>query len=97
MPWILFLLAFGCFAALCLTKSFALGVLCMLLALVFVVAATLQLLSARIGNATRHVNILSPEELRVLREQAQVERVAMSREPLRGWAFDHFDHSSQRR
>ena len=46
-----------------------------LLALVFVVAATLQLLSARIGNATRHVNILSPEELRVLREQAQVERM----------------------
>ena len=74
MPWILFLLAFGCFAVLCLTKSFALGVVCMLLALVFLVAATLQLLSARIGNATRHVNMLSPEELRVLREQAQAER-----------------------
>ncbi len=68
------LLAVACFLVPYFTTSFALGVLCMLLALVLLVAAVMLLLSARIGDATRGTNILSVEELRVLREQAQAER-----------------------
>ncbi len=74
MAWILMLLAVGCFLMLFVTKSFALGVLCLALALVLVVTATMMLLSARIGNAARNVPILSPEELRALREQAEAKR-----------------------
>jgi hypothetical protein len=74
MAWILLLLAIGCFLVTFVTKSFAFGVLCMLLALVLVIAGTMLLLSARIGDTTRKPAILSPEELRALREQAQAQR-----------------------
>lgn len=70
------LVAVGCFLTLFVTKSFALGVLCLVLALVFVVAATMMLLSARISGATRNVDILSAEELRALREQAEARRAS---------------------
>ncbi|HEV2606490.1 MAG TPA: hypothetical protein VGT79_00775 [Xanthomonadaceae bacterium] len=76
MAWFLLLLAIGCFLVLFVTKSFALGVLCLVLSLVFVVAATMLLLSARITSATRNIDILSAEELRVLREQTQAKRAA---------------------
>jgi hypothetical protein len=74
MPWILYLLAVGCFAVMCITKSFALGVFCMLLALVFIVIATMLLLSAKVENGSRNFNVLSPEELRALRDQADARR-----------------------
>lgn len=76
MAWFLMLLAVGCLLVLFVTKSFALGMLCMVLALVFLVAATMMLLSTRIASATRRVDVLSVEELRVLREQAQATRAA---------------------
>ena len=76
MAWFLMLLAVGCLLVLFVTKSFALGILCMVLALVFLVAATMMLLSARVTSATRKVDVLSAEELRVLREQAQAKRAA---------------------
>jgi len=76
MAWFLMLLAVGCLLVPFVTKSFALGVLCLLLSLVFLVAGTMMLLSARITSATRKVEILSAEELRVLREQAQAKRAA---------------------
>ena len=76
MAWFLMLLAVGCFLVLFVTKSFALGVLCLLLSLLFLVAATMMLLSARIASATRNVDILSAEELRVLRDEAQAKRTA---------------------
>jgi len=71
MAWILFLLvAIGCFAVACLTKTFALGVACMLLALVCLIASTILFLSARVGTATRNTQIMSSEELRALRAEA---------------------------
>ncbi len=74
MAWILYLLAVGCFAVMCLTKSFALGVFCMLLALLFIVTATMLLLSAKVENVSRNFNVLSPEELRALRGQTEARR-----------------------
>jgi len=76
MAWFLMLLSIGCFLVLFVTKSFALGILCMILALVFVVAATMMLLSARITGTTRKTDILTAEELRVLRVQAEATRAA---------------------
>ena len=76
MAWFLMLLAVGCFLMLFVTKSFVLGILCLVLALVVVVTATLMLLSARINNASRDLQILSTEELRALREQAEAKRAA---------------------
>jgi hypothetical protein len=74
MAWILILLAIACFGMTFLTKSVALGVLCMLLALAFVIVATMLLLSARVGSVARKAQILSPDELRGLREQAAARR-----------------------
>lgn len=74
MAWILYLLAVGCFVVMCLTKSFALGVFCMGLALVFIVIATMLLLSARVEDVSRNFVVLSPEELRSLRDQADARR-----------------------
>ncbi len=74
MTLVLLLLAVGCFVLMCLTKSLLLGAVCMLLALVFMVMATLMFLSSRVGNVNRNANILSAEELRVLREQADAKR-----------------------
>jgi len=74
MAWIMMFLAIGCFLVPFLTKSFALGVFCMLLALVFVLISTVLLLSARVSAAARKGDILSPEELRVLRQQADRKR-----------------------
>ena len=71
MAWILLLLAVACFLVPFFTVSFALGALCLLAALVLIVVALLLLLSARVGGATRNAPILSAEELRALREQAQ--------------------------
>ena len=73
MAWILLLLAIACFLVPFFTTSFALGVACMLVALVLVVTAMLLLLAARVGGATRNVRALSAEELRVLREQVKPE------------------------
>jgi len=76
MAWFLMLLAVGCFLVVFVTKSFALGILCLLLALVFLLAGAVMLLSARVTSATRKIDVLSAEELRVLREQAQAKRAA---------------------
>jgi len=84
MAWFLMLLAVGCFLVVFVTKSFALGILCLLLALVLLVAATMMLLSARVAGATRKVDILSADELRILREQAQAKHGANEASTTRG-------------
>lgn len=76
MAWILLLLAVGCFVFTFFTTSIGLGVSCLLLSLLLMVASILMLLSARVGNATRDAIPLSPEELRNLREQAEARRAA---------------------
>ncbi len=85
MAWILLLLAIACFVATFFTTSIALGALCLVLALVLMVAAMMMLLSVRVDNATRSAPMLSPEELRVLREQAERQRNAVA-------ASDAIDH-----
>jgi hypothetical protein len=74
MAWILLLLAVACFLVPYFTTSFALGALCLALSLVLVIVALVMLLAARIGDASRDLDILSTEELRALREQAQAAR-----------------------
>jgi hypothetical protein len=81
MAWFLMLLAVGCLLVPFVTKSFALGVLCLMLSLVFLVAGAMMLLSARITSASRKAENLSPEELRVLREQAQAKRASSAGTP----------------
>lgn len=76
MAWILFLLAVGCFVEMFFTTSLALGIFCLLFSFALMIVATMLLLAARVGDATRNVNILSPEELRVMREQAETQRAA---------------------
>jgi hypothetical protein len=76
MAWILFLFAVGCFVAMFFTTSLALGIFCLLFSFALMLVATMLLLAARVGDATRNVDVLSPEELRVIREQADATRAA---------------------
>ena len=69
MAWILFLLAAACFAAPFLTSSFALGALCLLLALLLALLGVVQLLSARMADNRR--DLISPAELQALRANLQ--------------------------
>ena len=84
MPWILLLLAVAFFVAPFLTTSVGLGVFCVVLALVFLLLGMMALISSRMQyNSRDNVQILSPEELRALRERAEVQRqaAAQSGEP----------------
>ena len=77
MPWILLLLAVAFFVAPFLTTSVGLGVFCVVLALVFLLLGMMALISSRMQDNSRdNVQILSGEELRALRERAEVQRQA---------------------
>lgn len=77
MPWVLLLLAVACFLVPYFTTSFALGALCLVLALLFFVAGVMTLISSRIGENTRNAaQILGPDELRALRARAEAQRQA---------------------
>ena len=77
MAWILLLLALICFLVAASTTSFALGALCLLLALVLLVVAFVLLLAGRMqGNSRSDVEILSPAELHAMRERAQASRLS---------------------
>jgi len=77
MPWVLLLLAIASFLVPYFTTSFALGALCLVLALVFFVAGVMTLISSRIGeNARNTAQILGPDELRALRARAEAQRQA---------------------
>ena len=77
MPWILLLLAVAFFVAPFLTTSVGLGVFCVVLALVFLLLGMMALISSRMQyNSRDNVQILSPEELRALRERAEIQRQA---------------------
>lgn len=72
MPWMLCLFAFLSFVLLCSTKSVALGFICVLLTLGFMAAAVLQVISSRVGGSSRDSGrMLTPEELKAYREQAE--------------------------
>lgn len=75
MPWVLLLLAVACFLVPYFTTSVGLGALCLILALVFFVAGVMALISSRIGDSSRNsAQILTPDELRALRERAEAQR-----------------------
>ena len=77
MPWILLLLAIACFVVPFLTTSVGLGTLCVVLALVFLLLGMMTLISSRMQyNSRNDAQILSPEELRALRERAETQRQA---------------------
>lgn len=75
MPWILLMLAVACFLVPFLTTSVGLGVLCVLLALLFFVAGVMTLISSRMEYHSRSgAQILTPDELRGMRERAEAQR-----------------------
>lgn len=75
MPWILLALAIGSFALAMVAQPGWLIAVALLASLGLLFAAVLALASARIQSGSRsEMQILSPEELRALRAQAQARR-----------------------
>lgn len=71
MPWIFFLLAAGCFFIVLNAQSALLLGIALIATLALMLAGVLSLASARINSGSRNeVHILSPEELRALRDSA---------------------------
>lgn len=82
MPWLMFLLAVLSFVLLCYAHSLLLGILWTVLVIVFFTAGTLKLIAAQVGNASRDAgHIISPEELRRYREQAQARKESSESAP----------------
>ena len=78
MPWILLLLGFFCFGLL-LSPSipFPFAVVLVLSALGFMTAAILSFLSQRLqSNSRDDTKMISPEDLRMMREQAAARKAA---------------------
>lgn len=77
MPWIYLLVAIGALAVAFKTTSLGLLVVCLLVALVGVIAWMLGLLAQRVGSRTRDDSaMIDPVEMRRLREQAEARRAA---------------------
>lgn len=71
MPWIFFLLAAGCFFIVLNAQSALLLGIALIATLALMLAGVLSLASSRINSGSRNeVHILSPEELRALRNAA---------------------------
>lgn len=71
MPWIFFLLAAGCFFIALNAQSALLLGIALIATLALMLAGVLSLASSRINSGSRNeVHILSPEELRALRNAA---------------------------
>ncbi|MGH8083701.1 MAG: hypothetical protein ACREPV_00290 [Lysobacter sp.] len=71
MPWLLFLFAVAALLVAFKTTSMALLLVCLLAALILIVAGVMQLLARRIDSRSRDAGLmLDPDELRRLREQA---------------------------
>ena len=72
MRWLWLVAAAVCFIVPFVTNSIGLGGLSLLAALVFLVVGVLSLASGRIeGRARDTATMLGPDELRVMREQAE--------------------------
>lgn len=77
MPWLFLLLALAAFALAFKTTSMLLAALCLLAALGLLLAWVLGLLAQRVGSQSRDDSqMLDPQELRRLREQAEARRAA---------------------
>lgn len=85
MRWLFFLLSAVCFAVAFRTTSMGLALLCLLLAMGLLLAGVLALASHRIQSRARdEVVMLSPGELRRMREQAELRAAAPAAEPGEG-------------
>ena len=79
MAWLFLILAVAAFAVAFKTTSVALLVTCLLLAFALILAFVLKLLSERVDSRSRNeAMMLDPEELRRLREQAEMRKLAAS-------------------
>jgi hypothetical protein len=78
MAWIrLSLLALVSFIVLCFAKSVALAFVCLVLMIAFTLGAIVLVFASRVDSGSRDAGrMLTPEELRLYREQAQAKRVA---------------------
>ncbi|MBS0194504.1 MAG: hypothetical protein JSR34_09670 [Proteobacteria bacterium] len=77
MPWLMFALALLSFIVLCYAHSMLLGVVCAVAVLGFVLTGIVQLMALRMGGSSRDSgHIITPEELRMYREQAQARQQA---------------------
>lgn len=75
MPWLFLLLALAAFAVAFKTTSMMLAVFCLLVALGLLLAWVMGLLAERVGSQSRDDSqMLDPQELRRLREQAEARR-----------------------
>jgi hypothetical protein len=85
MPWVYLVLALAAFAIAFKTTSLALAAVCLLGALALLVAWTLALLAQRVGSRSRdEAQLIDPQELRRLREQAEARRAQSTQEPPAG-------------
>jgi hypothetical protein len=81
-PWALYGLSVICFAVVFRTHSVGLGALCLLVALVSMVWASLVLMQARIESRAQDPgSLLGPEELARIRARAEAERARQSAAP----------------
>ena len=79
MSWVYLLVALGALALALMTKSTALAVVSLLVALVLLLLWVLGLLSSRIGARSRdETMIIDPRELQRMREQAEARRMAQA-------------------
>jgi len=79
MHWLMLALAIGALAVAMKTTSMLLMVLCLVVALVLILAWILGLYSARAGARSRDESaMIDPVELRRLREQAEARKLAAS-------------------
>jgi membrane protein implicated in regulation of membrane protease activity len=77
MPWVYLLLALAAFAVAFIATSPWLAVLASLVALGFLAAWVMGLFAQRVGSRSRdETQMLDPQELRRLREQADARRAA---------------------
>ncbi|WP_345293981.1 hypothetical protein [Luteimonas vadosa] len=75
MPWLYLLLALAAFAVAFKTTSMLLAVFCLLAALGLLLAWVMGLLAERVGSQSRDDSqMLDPQEMRRLREQAEARR-----------------------
>ena len=77
MPWLFLILAVAALAVAFKTTSVALLIVCLLVAFALILAWVLTLLGQRVERRSRNeAMMLDPEELRRLREQAEVRKLA---------------------
>jgi hypothetical protein len=82
MPWVYLLLALAAFAVAFVATSPWLAVLASLVALGFLGAWVMGLFAQRVGSRSRdETQMLDPQELRRLREQAEARRAAAGGDP----------------